>query len=343
MRTSDVIEIDGSQGEGGGQVLRTALALSAVTGRPVRVDQIRARRRRPGLMRQHLAAVHAAAEVCDARVSGAELGSSRLTFEPGTPRAGRYRFSIGTAGSASLVLQAVLPPLLHAGGPSEVVVEGGTHNPLAPPADFLQAAFVPLLNRAGGHVAVQLERHGFYPAGGGRLRASVEPAGRWSALELLERGALTARRAVALVAHLPAAIGHTELRAAKERLNLTRDELELREVASEGPGNALLLRFDMATHTEIFTAFGERGRPAARVAAQALDEACTWLDADVPVGPHLADQLLLVLALGRGGRFRTLAPTPHLLTNIATIGRFLDARITCERVNERVFEVRVDR
>src|SRR5262245_17125561 len=170
-----MIIIDGSSGEGGGQILRTALALSLVTGTPFRIQKIRAGRPKPGLLRQHLTAVQAAVEVGSASASGAELGSQELSFWPGKVRAGAYRFAIGPAGSACLVVQTVLPPLLLAGGPSSLVVEGGTHNPFAPPWDFLARAFFPLLQRMGARVSTTLERHGFFPAGGGRLRVEIEP------------------------------------------------------------------------------------------------------------------------------------------------------------------------
>src|SRR6185295_18962730 len=159
-----MLKLDGSVGEGGGQILRTALALSALTGQPFQIDRIRAQRRKPGLMRQHLTAVRAAAEVCQATVAGDSLGSMALSFVPGAVKAGSYSFAVGTAGSATLVLQTVLPPLLVAAGPSTLTIEGGTHNPLAPPFDFLERSFLPLVARMGPQFEARLERWGFYPA-----------------------------------------------------------------------------------------------------------------------------------------------------------------------------------
>src|SRR4051812_32951839 len=159
--------IDGSQGEGGGQILRSSLALAAITGTPVRLEKIRAGRAKPGLQKQHLAAVRAAARICNGRLEGDELQSRELTFHPQEPCAGEYHFAVGSAGSASLVLQTVLPPLLLAAGASKVVVEGGTHNPMAPPFEFLRDTFLPTLSRIGATVTLTLDRHGFYPAGGG--------------------------------------------------------------------------------------------------------------------------------------------------------------------------------
>src|SRR6185369_8211050 len=175
-RKTKMIALDGSQGEGGGQILRSALALSLVTGTPFRIDNIRARRARPGLMRQHLTAVEAAAAVGAARTSGAALGSRSLTFAPTTVKAGEHTFSVGTAGSATLVLQTVLPSLLTADRPSSLVLEGGTHNPSSPPFDFLAKAFLPIVAGMGAQVEATLERPGFYPAGGGRFRVTVAPA-----------------------------------------------------------------------------------------------------------------------------------------------------------------------
>lgn len=183
-----MIKMDGSQGEGGGQILRSALSLSLCTGQAFRIENIRARRKKPGLLHQHLTAVLAARAVGGAEVVGAELGSQTLEFRPGKVRPGRHRFAVGTAGSATLVFQTILPPLMTADGPSFIELEGGTHNPLAPPFDFLTGSFLPLIERMGAAVQGRLERPGFYPAGGGRFEASIEPAGSLGRLELMERG-----------------------------------------------------------------------------------------------------------------------------------------------------------
>lgn len=170
----DFLELDGAIG--GGQVLRSALSLSMLSGRPFRIINIRARRSRPGLLRQHLTAVQAAAQICSAEVQGAELGSQRLSFHPGAICGGDYRFAIGSAGSCTLVLQTLLPALLQANAPSSLQISGGTHNPLAPPADFIQQAWLPLLRRMGARVEMQLLRHGFVPAGGGEIAMQIAPA-----------------------------------------------------------------------------------------------------------------------------------------------------------------------
>jgi len=194
-----MLTIDGSMGEGGGQVVRSSLALSLVTGTPFRIDKVRAGRKRPGLMRQHLTAVQAAAAVGGARVTGAEIGAQCFTFEPGAVQAGEHRFAVGTAGSATLVLQTVLPALLVAGGPSRLTLEGGTHNPMAPPFDFIAEAFLPLIARMGARCTATLERPGFYPAGGGRFTVEVTPvAEELIPFALLERGEVKRREARAL-------------------------------------------------------------------------------------------------------------------------------------------------
>ena len=190
LAVTDIITIDGARGEGGGQILRTALSLSVATGRPLRIGNIRAKRTKPGLMRQHLTAVRAAQSVSGARVQGAELGSTALTFEPDGVRGGDYHFAVGTAGSATLVAQTVLPALMLADRPAHLVLEGGTHNPHAPPFEFLERAFLPLVRRMGVGLQARLERPGFVPAGGGRFILDVTLAGDLRLIEILDRGTL---------------------------------------------------------------------------------------------------------------------------------------------------------
>jgi RNA 3'-terminal phosphate cyclase (ATP) len=324
-----LLEIDGSQGEGGGQIIRSALTLSLVTRTPFRISNIRARRSRPGLLKQHLTAVRAAAEIGSAETKGATLHSSVLTFRPTTAaRAGDYRFAIKTAGSSMLVLQTVLPVLLTASGPSHVTLEGGTHNPFAPPFDFVEKTFLPLLRMLGAKVTATLVRPGFYPAGGGEVHVSVEPPGNFERLELLERGSIRDIRARAVVAKLPTHIAERELGVLATMLQLSQRQLQLvEETRSIGPGNVVTVEIETDALTEVCTAFGEKGRPAERVAEEAAREAQAYLDADVPVGLHLADQLLLPLALGAGGSYVTTQPTNHTLTNIDVIQEFLPTRI----------------
>lgn len=325
-----VLHIDGSQGEGGGQVLRTSLALSMITGTPIRIDKIRARRAKPGLMRQHLTSVLAAARVSGAHVQGAEVGSREISFTPSGVQPGVYHFAIGTAGSTTLILQTVLPALLLASGPSRLTLEGGTHNPMAPPFEFLERAFLPLVRRMGPRVEVTLERAGFYPAGGGRLSAVVEPTGGLAPLDLLERGEIRGRRGTVLLANLPEHIAERELRHLAQQTSWPEGSLEIRHLDSAGPGNAVLLELAFDAVTEVFTGVGEIGVAAEKVADRAVQEMRAYLSAGVPVGEHLADQLLLLLALAGGGSFRTLPLSLHARTQADLIPRFLDVRIEVE-------------
>jgi RNA 3'-terminal phosphate cyclase (ATP) len=322
-----MIILDGSQGEGGGQILRSALSLSLLTGAPFRIDNIRAGRSRPGLMRQHLTAVEAAALIGGAEVSGAEIGARSLFFRPGKVRGSDHRFSVGTAGSTTLVLQTVLPALLTAAEPSSLVLEGGTHNPASPPFDFLARSFLPLVKRMGPLVEATLERPGFYPAGGGRLRVRVTPSARLQPLELEERGAISARRVRAVVSNLPRSIAERELVHLRERLAWDARAFSIESVDSAGPGNVVLIELECEHLTEVFVGFGEKGVRAEAVADRAADEVAAYLATDAPVGPHLADQLILPLALAGGGRFRTVAPTPHTRTQLEVVQRFLEVKV----------------
>ncbi|HEY3447024.1 MAG TPA: RNA 3'-terminal phosphate cyclase [Myxococcales bacterium] len=337
-----MIVIDGSSGEGGGQIVRTSLALSLCTGKAFRIEKVRAGRAKPGLMRQHLTAVEAAQAIGAAQVKGAAVRSTALGFTPTAVKPGAYTFSIGTAGSATLVLQTVLPALLTASGPSTLVLEGGTHNPLAPPYDFLARCFLPLVAAMGPRITATLQQPGFYPAGGGRFTVEITPAAKLSPLELCERGEIKRRLARALVAHLPETIAHRELKVVKDELGWTGDELRAEEIPrSRGPGNLLLLELESARLTEVVTAFGEKGVASEAVARKAVAEARRYLDAGVPVGEHLADQLMIPLALAGGGRFRTLPLSLHARTQIDVIGRFLDVAIRTREVERDVVEVSV--
>ena len=220
-----VIVIDGSEGEGGGQVLRTSLSLSLITGQPFRIENIRAGRPRPGVMRQHVTAVEAACAVGGAECEELAVGASALTFVPGKIQPGEHRFAVGTAGSTSLVLQTLLPPLMLAGRPSRLVLEGGTHNPSAPPFEFIARVFLPLINRMGPRVSAQLLRPGFYPAGGGRIEVEIAPAGRLERLDLIDRGELRRVEARALVAALPGEIATRELAVVGKRLGWPEEAL----------------------------------------------------------------------------------------------------------------------
>ncbi len=322
--------IDGSAGEGGGQVLRTALGLSLVTGKAFRMTRVRGGREKPGLLRQHLTCVKAAAALGDAEVRGAELGSLELEFHPQTLRGGDFEFVIGSAGSTTLVLQALLPALLSLRVPATVAIEGGTHNGLAPPFEFLQRALLPLLTRMGARISVKLVRPGFEPAGGGRLEVRVEPA-TLQPLSLLQRGALVKRSAEALVSAVPLKVAQRELNVVREELAFTDEDCEAREVAAPSPGNALILTMAYEHVTDVFVGLGARGVSAEKVARRACGEVRRSLRTGAPAGLHLADQLLVPMAIAGGGSFRTVAPTAHTTTQLSLIPRFLDCALSCQQ------------
>lgn len=328
-----MIELDGAAGEGGGQILRSSLSLSLCTGQPMKIRRIRARRPKPGLMRQHLACVNAAMAISGAKAEGAELGSQELVFEPGTVRPGDYSFNVGTAGSCSLVLQTILPPLMMAQSASRVVLGGGTHNPMAPPFHFLERCFAPLLNRLGVGLALELRRMGFYPAGGGEFSALITPtAGGLAPVDLTERGALRGAYAECLAPGLPNRVASRELEAVGRLLGWTREQLITPAVRqNEGPGNALMATLVHEHVTELVTAFGEKGVSSEAVAASLSKEVQVFQRAAGALGPHLADQWMLPLALAVVGTkkpasFTCTEMTEHATTNIGVIEAFLPVR-----------------
>ncbi len=326
-----MIEIDGSQGEGGGQILRSALSLAVCTGQAFRITRIRGGRPKPGLLRQHVTAVKAAAAISDAQVEGCEVNSSTLVFEPGRLRPGEYSFSIGTAGSCTLVLQTVLPPLLTASAPSVIRISGGTHNKAAPPVDFLNRAFLPLLERMGARVELTLERYGFHPRGGGVIVARITPVARLKSIEISERGQRVRGYAEAYIAGIPLNVAERELAVIGRRLNWTADQLEVRGLPSDmGPGNAVTITLEHEHIVEVFTGFGEKSRTAESVAEGAVHQVRDYLVHSAPVGEHLADQLLMPMALGGVSEFVTSAPTAHFTSNAEVIAMFTGRRISAQ-------------
>ena len=337
-----MLTIDGSLGEGGGQIIRTSCALSLITGRPFRVEQVRARREKPGLQRQHLTAVLAAAEIGRAEVRGAEVGAREFAFIPGEVSPGDYVFRIGTAGSTTLVLQTVLPPLMIAKGPSRLSLEGGTHNVHAPPFEFLEKTFLPLVKRLGPRVTLNLERYGFYPPGGGRFNVSIEPESVLQRLDLNERGETVAEVARALVVKLPPSIGERELAVIREKMGWSDDQLRV-ETSNNAlsPGNVLTIEIESEHLTEVITGMGERGVRAETVAERAVEEAQQYMANGAPVGAHLADQLLIPLALAGAGSYTTGPLSLHTTTNIQVIQKFLDVEISTTQVGEQTWKIEV--
>lgn len=344
-----MLTIDGATGEGGGQILRTGLALSMITGKPVRFDRIRAGRAKPGLMRQHLTCVTAAQTVSGAEVEGASLGSQSLTFVPGEVRAGEYRFAVGSAGSCLLVLQTVLPALMLAPSASVVHLSGGTHNPMAPTYHFIERAFVPQLQRMGAEVTVELRRHGFYPAGGGEMVASIQPVsgGLLRPVDLLQRGAVLNQFAESVVAAIPRGVAARELAALQAQLGWPDEQLRnLPARQNEGPGNVLMVTLEHEHVTEVFTALGEKGKSAEQVAQGLLRELRPYMVGSAAAGPHLADQLALPWALavhrsGRSAAYTCSEVTPHTRTNLGVIERFLPVRSDVAQVAPDVWQVAI--
>ncbi len=341
------VHIDGSRGEGGGQIVRTALTLALVTGRSVNITNIRAHRPKPGLMPQHLAVVRAAEAIGAARVSDISRGAMNLRFEPTAVIPGEYSFDVGNAGSATLAIQAVLLPLLTADGPSELVVRGGTHTPGAPPFEFLEHVYLPALRTMGAQVTASLKRHGFAPGGGGEVRVEIDPVPHLSPRDWLQRGALRAITCQALVANLSPRIGHREVQIVTNALRgvgvSPQGESAVVEVEGQGPGNAVVITVKSEEITEVFTGFGQKSLRAEAIARGAADRAEDYIARGAPVGSHLADQLLLPMALAGGGTIRTASPTPHTHTNMDLLRAFLDVSFEEETDDGESWFIRVQR
>lgn len=327
-----MITIEGSEGEGGGQMVRNSCALSLVTGEPFRISNIRAKRSKPGLMRQHVTAVEAACVISGSECSGLAVGASELEFRPGRVTPGEYRCAVGTAGSTGLVLQTVLMPLILADGPSRLILEGGTHNMLAPPFDFIERTFLPVINRMGPRVFARIVRHGFYPRGGGRIEVDITPA-RLSPIDCIERGEQLGVSGQAVFTGLPFEIAGRMLARARGDLSDWPDSaFAVRELpADQGPGVILMLEAQYANVTEVVSGFGQLGVPAERLAKTSAARMKGYIEASAFAGPYLADQLVLPFVLAGGGSLTTVKPSQHTLTAIDIAKRFTGRRIELTR------------
>ncbi len=330
-----MIKIDGSEGEGGGQVLRNAAALSLVTGEPFHVTNIRGMRHKPGLMRQHVTAIEAACEIGNAKTTGLAVGSMELTFTPGKLAPGDYHFAVGTAGSTGLVLQTVLMPLIFADAPSRIVLEGGTHNMMAPPFDFIERCFLPIINRMGPTISIKLVRHGFYPRGGGRIEVEITPS-PLRRIDCLTRGALISQSVRALVAALPGEIAAREIREARKRLpDWPEEAFTIRQLPeARGPGNILLVEAQFEHVTEISSGFGKLGTSAESLAKDAARRMSGFTASNAFAGPYLADQLMLPFALAGGGSFTTVKPSQHTKTAADIVNLFTRQRFVFDQQSE---------
>jgi RNA 3'-terminal phosphate cyclase (ATP) len=325
--------VDGSQGEGGGQVLRTSLSLSALTGRPFHLTHIRANRSRPGLRPQHLTAVRAAAAICNARLTGADLNSTSLGFNPQSkPRGGEYRFDVaeaapgGSAGSVTLILQALLWPLLFADSPSQLRLLGGTHVPFSPPHHYISEVAEPAFTRLGASLTTKLEAWGWYPVGGGEISALIKPISQLCPVQF-EPLPIDQVAGIAAVTNLPA---HIPQRMARRADNLLQQAglgtaIKPLRARGRGPGAGLFLWLPQAG----FTSLGRKGLPADKVAETAVAELLAFMDNNLAVDKRLADQLLLPMALANGrSTLTTNQLTDHTLTNANLLSQWLDVSIT---------------
>src|SRR5574341_78687 len=332
-----MLRIDGSFGEGGGQILRTALALSCVTKTPIEIFNIRKGRKKPGLQPQHLASLRACARISNARVEGGVLGSIELKFIPGDLTSGNYEFDVaeekGSAGSVSLVIQSILLPLIYCSGESQVTIKGGTHVPFSPPFDYLAKVWLPFLGKLGVEAEAEIVRYGFYPKGGGKVRMKVKPVEKLQGMNLHERGNLVSLSGISAVANLPEAIAVRQKQEAEKILRKENFEprIESKHVDSVGTGTYLFLLAEFENSLAGFSSLGERGKPAEKVAQEACQSLLDFLQSDAAVEEHLADQILPFLALAKEESSFTVSKiTSHLLTNVWVVEKFLPAKIIME-------------
>jgi len=341
---AEVLEIDGSLGEGGGQIVRSSLALSLITGKAFRIRKIRAGRAKPGLQPQHLLCVRAAASIGQAKVQGDTRGSTEFRFEPGQTVPGKYHFAVGTAGATSLVLHTLYLPLALSGGASEVSIDGGTHVTRSPCYHFLETTWAPYLHLLGLDIKVRMKRAGFYPRGGGLIQAEIEPA-RLHGLKLPELTRPTHITGFSAVANLPEHIARRQAERAEKRLRGLGLKVDIRdEKWSHGIGTVIAAALDTRPVPTLFFGLGERGKPAERVADELVDQVAAFLDVDTPgVDQHSADQLIVPLALAEGpSYFGVSEVTQHLLTNIAVVRRFVERVIVCEGKEGEAGIVRIE-
>lgn len=322
--------IDGSHGEGGGAVLRSALSLSTVLGKPIRIESIRSRRPNPGLQAQHLTVVRALARVCRAKVDGAELGSSAITFQPqSSPRSGEYSWDVaearrgGSAGATTLVFQALLVSLVFADGDSRLFLEGGTHVAWSPPFNYLESVYLPTLRRLGVEARVEIERWGWYPKGGGVVTAQIAGCGASFAarpgVHLQERGRLKKLSGISALSNLPANIAHRQKRRAETILHGEGFEpsIEIIDAPAMGQGTVLFLVAEFENVRAGFTSLGRKGKPAEMVAEEACKDFLLYYESGAALDSYLADQIVPFLAMAAGASsFSTSCVTQHMLTNI---------------------------
>jgi RNA 3'-terminal phosphate cyclase (ATP) len=329
----ELIQIDGSYGEGGGQILRTALAFSGILKQPLQVYQIRAARKNPGLLPQHLMAVESLAKVTEARTEGMRIGSETITFIPDDIIPGDYRFDVRTAGSVTLLLQALMLPLCFAHGNTRLTLIGGSHVPWSPPFHYLQEVLLPILRSMGIFIESTLERWGWYPKGGGILHLEIKPIKELKSLSLINRGKLKKIRGVSATSHLPKHVGERQkdeaLRRLIKELNMDAEIEVFCDVPANGPGSFFFLVAESEGAIAGFSSLGKRGKKAEDVAKEAVDSLKDYVESDGCIDPHLADQLVPFMSLAKGNSsFTTTKMTEHLLTNLWVVQHFLKTKIS---------------
>jgi RNA 3'-terminal phosphate cyclase (ATP) len=346
----ELLEINGAMGEGGGQVLRSSLTLSILTGKPMFIRNIRLKRSKHGLLAQHLKSVDAAAAVSKAHVEGASLGSTSLTFRPFEVHSGRYKIDIGTAGATSLVFQTIFLPLSRANSTSSVIITGGTHVRWSPCYHYLELHWLPFMRRMGFNADLELNNAGFYPKGGGQINAVIRPAKTIAPLNLVSRGKLIRITGISAVANLNREIAERQKRQALGRLvslsvKLGQPDIQIKihEFPSSTKGTILLLLAEFENGSACYYALGELGKPAERIADEAVDALLAFLDTEAALDQYLADQLLLPLSFAEGPSIlHTSQITQHLLTNVEIIRLFLPVSITIDGALDKPGLIHID-
>ncbi|MCK5726171.1 MAG: RNA 3'-terminal phosphate cyclase [Thiotrichaceae bacterium] len=336
---NNLLQIDGSKGEGGGQILRTSLTMSIVSGTPIQISNIRSKRSKPGLKQQHLTCVQAAQAISHAKVTGAELNSQQITFEPKKIKAGKYHFKINTAGSTTLVMQTVVPALIMTKEESTLHFEGGTHNAWAPSFDFIKQAYLPMLKKMGVDITVKIARYGFYPQGGGQWSMIIKPTSSMQRLEVLDRGKLLTKEAIVSCSKIPEHVPEREIKVLKQHIDWSEEAFKSQWVEALGGGNIISLHLLYENCSEVIDSLGKRGLASHRVAMNAVKSLNQYLASTAPISEHLADQLLLPMVIGNGGVFRTVTPSLHTTTNREIIELFTKKHFQFNEIEKNLWEI----